>query len=320
MSSPTSSRPRISVLLPIYNGGKYLDEALHSIAIQTFEDFEVLAIDDHSTDNSAAIVRSWVDKDPRFRLLTHIGPNGLPYGLNFGLQAAQGEFIARMDQDDISRPNRFARQVDYLDSHPAIALVGTGYLPFGGDSRGRPVFHPTSSPVIAWQQLTNTRFAHPTVMFRRAIVDRIGNYPIQEAEDFGFFSKVVQNFPTANINEVLLDYREHGGNMSTLRREKITQGVLTTFSRNFRHYVQDDNGREVFYQFQVGRVVQLKNVLFLWRLSWKILSRIRQDYKLSSVNLSWWFAIIHVKNLFLRSVVRGIFRLPSVAPKQSFNS
>ena len=307
-----STPPRVSVLLPIYNGGKYLDAALASIAAQTFRDFEVLAVDDHSTDDSAAIVQAWVAKDSRFRLLTNTGPNGLPYGLNFGLQQAVGTYVARMDQDDLSRPTRLAQQVAFLDQHPKIALVGTGYLPFGPGRSGQAIHHPRRATDLAWFCLTNTRFAHPSVMFRCAVIDAVGPYPIQEAEDFGFFSKVVQKFPTANLPEVLLEYREHGGNMSTVRREKIALGVAETFRRNFTAYQQSPAHLSIFYRFHAGRVVRVTDLPLIMRISWSILNAIRHAYHRPWYDPEWLGTVIMVKGLLLRAVTRSLLHLPSV--------
>lgn len=307
-----STPPRVSVLLPIYNGGKYLDAALASLAAQTFRDFEVLAIDDHSTDDSSAIVQAWVGKDARFRLLTNTGPSGLPHGLNFGLQQAVGTYVARMDQDDLSRPTRLAQQVAFLDQHPKIMLVGTGYMPFGPDRSGQAIHHPRRATDLAWFCLTNTRFAHPSVMFRRSVVEAVGPYPIQEAEDFGFFSKVVQKFPTANLPDVLLDYREHGGNMSTVRREKIAHGVAETYRRNFSAYGLPTDATEMFYRFHAGRIVRLSDVLLVSRISWNILQSIRHAYHRPWYNPEWLRTMVMVKGLILRALIRSFLHLQPV--------
>jgi len=114
--------PVISVLLPIYNGAPYLVEAIDSVLNQTWKDFELIVINDGSTDDSAAIVHGY--DDPRIRYYEHENI-GLAATLNRGIDLAVGEFIARQDQDDISKPERFARQIVYLTAHPECVLIGT---------------------------------------------------------------------------------------------------------------------------------------------------------------------------------------------------
>lgn len=311
MVTPVQS-PRISVLLPIYNGEKFLDEALQSLANQTFRDFEVIAINDHSTDNSTSIVHAWVEKDTRFRLFENTGPNGLPNALNFGLQHATGEFVARMDQDDICRPDRFAKEIDFLDRHSDIGLVGSGYQPFGLNKKLTPIYHPHRSTDIAWKFITNTRFAHPTVMLRRILIATVGHYPIQEAEDFGFFSQIVHSTPTANISSVLLDYREHGGNMSTVRRDIIQQAVRETYLRNYIYYIGTAKGATEFYQFHAGRSLPVRHLASVYRATWRILTNIQRTYQLKPLNIDWLHTVFLAHVDLARALLRSLLRLQSL--------
>lgn len=307
---PTSlPTPRISVLLPIYNGGKFLNEALQSLANQTFTDFDVIAVDDHSTDDSAAIVSAWAEKDQRFRLITNTSTNGLPNALNFGLQYTTGEYIARMDQDDICRPERFAEEIAFLDRHTDIGLVGSAYQPFGVNGKPAAVHHPRRSLDIAWKFLTNTRFAHPTTMFRKQLIDTVGAYPVQEAEDFGFFSTIVHAVKTANLSTTLLDYREHGGNMSTVRRDIIQQAVRETFLRNYIFYIGTADGAPEFYRFHAGRWLPLSAVTSVYRSSMRILSSIRHSYGLGMFNSDVIMTTLQVHGELFRGVLRSLLRL-----------
>lgn len=309
MSDPV---PRLSVILPIYNGGQYLDEALQSLANQSWSDFEVLAIDDSSTDDSVEVVQRWVEKDKRFHLLHHPAPHGLPQNINFGIEHARGQLIARFDQDDISHPERFATQIAYLEKHPEIQLVGTGYQPFGVHGTRDPIYHPSNPIYLAWRYISNSCFAHPSVMFRRDVLSTIPAYPVQEAEDFGFFSLVVQQFPTTNIPRALLSYREHTTNMSVLRRDIILKSVHATFIRNYQYYFGTLEGAEVFYHFHAGRVLPARHFFTVYRQSLQVVRIIRKKYRWSWYNRYYLQALVHIKRDLVAACLRSILHLPSL--------
>ena len=183
----TTDTPLISVCMPVYNAGKYLADAVESILGQTFADFEFLILDDGSTDDSLEILRRYADRDPRIRLTSR--PNkGLVASLNELIDQSRGEFIARMDGDDISLPERFQKQVDYLRAHPGCLLVG---------SRVR-LIDPEGDPLCDWCTLQDheaidasylrgqrdTLVSHPVIMMRRDAVLAIGKYrPFEVIED-----------------------------------------------------------------------------------------------------------------------------------------
>ncbi len=118
--------PTISVVMPVYNGAKYLKEAIESVLNQSFKDFELILINDGSTDSSESIIKSF--DEPRIVYLNNGGNLGLSKSFNKGIIAAKGTYIARMDADDVSLPNRFEIQLDYLDTHPNIGVIGTNII------------------------------------------------------------------------------------------------------------------------------------------------------------------------------------------------
>jgi hypothetical protein len=201
--------PRVTVLMPVYNGEEFLREAVESILGQTFPDFELLVINDGSTDGSAEILRNM--SDPRMRLVHNERNMGLIATLNRGFELAQGEYLARMDCDDVSRPERLARQVDYLDRNRAIGLCGAWFRKFG----------PGGDKVVRWEtepegvrasMLFASSVAHPTVMLRReAFVSRQLRYDPEfpHAEDYDLWARAMSFMDMANLPEVLLDYRVH---------------------------------------------------------------------------------------------------------------
>lgn len=203
------SAPRISVILPVYNGAEFLAEALASVLGQTFRDFEVWVIDDASTDGSAAVAEGF--RDPRVRVVRHERNRRLPATLNHGLDLARGEFVARMDADDVCLPGRFARQAAFLDAHPEIGLCGTWVRLFGaGPERIRK--YPVSPEAVEAFRHFHCPFGHPTVMVRRSLFEthRL-RYDSNAAavEDFELWTRLLQWTRGANLPEVLLEYRLH---------------------------------------------------------------------------------------------------------------
>ena len=218
--SSTESVPRVSVIMAVYNAERYLAEAIESVLAQTFADFECLIHDDGSSDGSLAMLQDYAARDDRIVLSS--GPNkGLAAALNRLIESARGEFLARMDADDISRPDRFACQVAYLDDHPDIAVLGA-FARFI-DEHGRPIRdmdHPVSHDEIDARNLEGgTALFHPTVMMRRDAVQTVGGYDpsFRKAEDLDLWLRVAEKFPLANYPAVLIDYRFHSFSMSADR-------------------------------------------------------------------------------------------------------
>jgi glycosyltransferase involved in cell wall biosynthesis len=211
----SSSNPPVTVLLPVRNGGAHLSAALDSIFAQTFGDFELLVIDDGSTDNTPEILHAV--RDPRLRVVTNTKNLGLVPTLNLGLELARGEFIARQDHDDISHPARLQRQLDFFRAQPDHVLLGTEAMQT--DARGKKMFRlmrPATAESIRWYLCFDNAFIHSTVMFRREIVrQEFGGYaPSFHSEDYALWSRIARAKPTANLPEILLDYREHGSSVT----------------------------------------------------------------------------------------------------------
>lgn len=224
------STPRISVIMPVYNAQRYLREAVSSILAQTFRDFELLAIDDGSTDSSKAILDALAQSDPRVRVISR--PNtGIVGALNDGLAAAQGEFIARMDADDWVTPDRFDKQLAFLAAHPNCVCVGSyfNYM----DAEGALVkWNPrdTDPATIERTLLTGDGGAliHPVIMARRAAIERAGRYRVeaQWVEDLDLYLRLARIGELSNVSEVLLHYRFHTQSVNFTRNQGRHQRKL----------------------------------------------------------------------------------------------
>lgn len=199
--------------MPVYNGGSYLAAAIESMLGQSYADFELLIIDDASTDCSAAVAMSFADQ--RIRLLANPANLGLIATLNVGLAAARGDYVARMDQDDISMPSRLERQVEFLDRSPDIGVLGTGFrLIDSAGAAGTVVLLPANPALIQWSIALFSPLAHPTVMMRRELVLSLGGYRAEavHCEDYDLWWRASQATKLANLQEVLLHLRKHDSN------------------------------------------------------------------------------------------------------------
>jgi glycosyltransferase involved in cell wall biosynthesis len=194
--------------MPLYNTAPYLKEAIDSILNQTFADFEFLIIDDASTDGSVDIVKSY--HDPRIKLIQKPKNTGLTNSINMGLDAARGEYIARMDSDDISLPDRFAKQVAFLDAHPQVGVCGT-WVDFIGSQTGTERKE-TDAKAIKNNLFRTNQFCHPAVFIRAATLREHGIRfvpALEPAEDYAFWISVSRVAQLVNLPEVLLHYRIH---------------------------------------------------------------------------------------------------------------
>jgi glycosyltransferase involved in cell wall biosynthesis len=208
-----SSQPKVSVVMPVYNGELYLREAIDSVLNQTFSDFELLVIDDGSTDGSVEIVKTYTD--PRIELIANPVNQGLRFIANQLNQLAQAEYIARMDCDDISLPHRLAKQVEYLDRHPDIAVIGAQSIYI--DTKGKVtatqnIFRcPIEPSSMKWTASYECPFANPSVMFRKQVVCKeLGGYDENAtfAEDYEIWLRLlINNYKAANLPETLVKYR-----------------------------------------------------------------------------------------------------------------
>lgn len=200
--------PKITVAVPVYNDGLYLREAIDSILMQTFTDFELLIIDDGSTDNCPEIIRSYTD--PRIRVLTHSVNLGRPASRNDALEHARGEYLLWMDADDIALPELLAVQVDFLDNHPEIDISGVNLEYF--NERDEISNLPTQPNYIKAHTLFAPCISNPACCFRlnrlKELKIRYDNQLLR-AEDFGFWftSQFIYNLKITSISKTLVRYR-----------------------------------------------------------------------------------------------------------------
>lgn len=219
--------PTVSILLPVYNGEKYLADVMESILSQTYSDFEVVVVDDGSTDGSVEIIRAYADKDTRVRLICHT--HGFIDTLNKGLAECQGTYIARMDADDKMKPERLERQVTVMDGNPDIAFCASYMQRMDGEE----IFNSGLSGKIerlATTLLLGNFISHPTVMLRRKFLEE---HHLQYckgydyAEDYKLWTEVAEVGGSLYIiPEPLVEYRMSDGQVSRVHHEEQYDSAL----------------------------------------------------------------------------------------------
>lgn len=216
--------PTISILMPVYNCAAYIREAINSMLEQTLSDFELIIIDDASTDATPQIISSYDDE--RIQFVQKPVNTGLIASLNQGIDIAKGKYLARMDGDDISHPDRLARQVAYMEAHPSVVLCGSYYEVI---STSEIIEVPCTHAEIKRTLLEKCAFQHPTVMMKRSfMIDHQLRYNegYKAAEDYELWSRIVALGEVANLSEVLLYYRRHHEQVSTRLAELQYQNTL----------------------------------------------------------------------------------------------
>jgi glycosyltransferase involved in cell wall biosynthesis len=217
--------PKISVILPVYNAQSYLRESIESILNQSFQDFELIIINDGSTDGSLSIMESY--KDQRIRIINQSNA-GLPISLNRAIASAKGEYLARQDADDISLPERLAKQVAYLDAHPQCALLGTwAQIVVEKTLTDRSLSHPHMNGDIQLKLLFFNCFVHSSVMIRKSALKISGLYPEEKEkfppEDYDLWLRIAKHWEVANLPEMLLQYRELPNSISRSKLDMMQE-------------------------------------------------------------------------------------------------
>jgi glycosyltransferase involved in cell wall biosynthesis len=225
--------------MAVYNGALYLEDAIDSILAQTFQDFELLIINDGSTDRSRDMIEAY--SDPRIRLINNEHNLGLTRSLNKGWKLAQGEFIARQDADDISAPERLAKQIARFQAQPDVALVGTAFREI--DAQGAFVSDgrlPCDTTHIRWDLFFYCPFVHSAIMFRKGMVeDQIGFYneAFSYAQDYELWWRISRQLKVANIDDDLLHLRINPTSMTATYGHVIDDEVTRIKLANIEHFI-----------------------------------------------------------------------------------
>tara|TARA_R110002124_G_scaffold185407_1_gene352845 strand:+ start:6412 stop:7446 length:1035 start_codon:yes stop_codon:yes gene_type:complete len=271
--------PFISVIMPVYNCELYLKEAIDSILNQTYANFEFFIIDDASTDQTLSIIKAY--DDIRINLVEKEVNSGLTKSLNIGLSMAKGKYIARMDGDDISLPERFAKQLSFLDRNPEYVLCGSNYSIIGSN---QVVTLPETNEDIKLGLLKSCVIAHPSVMFRNSILleNNIKYDSSKEpAEDYHLWVQLISKGKFYNIQELLLRYRVHDKQIS--QKKFIQQRDLAVLAKiellRILDFKLDDKEYSRLVKIIGGKGgVAIEDIVFFSALKTKILDANRSGF------------------------------------------
>jgi glycosyltransferase involved in cell wall biosynthesis len=213
-NAPADRSPLVSIILPTHNGAKYLASAIDSCLAQTYTNFELILVDDCSTDSTPQIVAEYAARDSRIRSIRHATNQRLPAGLNTGHQAARGEYLTWTSDDNLLRPNYLAELVGYLQANPDVGFVYSDFTEIdeeGNRLRSHAVMLPE---YLAWDSVVGASF-----LYRRSTFESVGLYDpaMIMAEDYDYWLRCYRATPMATLHKDLYQYRFHAGSLSTTR-------------------------------------------------------------------------------------------------------
>jgi glycosyltransferase involved in cell wall biosynthesis len=214
-----NKQPLISVIMPVYNGELFLERAIESILVQTFENFEFIIINDGSSDKSLEVIEKYKKKDERIFLISRKN-KGLVYSLNEGIENSKGEYIARMDADDISLTTRLEEQIAYIENNK-LDLCGSWVHTF--DKRGVSDIwkYPENHNDIVFRSFFMSSFAHPSVMIKKAIFEKV-KYQDELAEDYRLWCDILEaGYKVGNVQKTLLMYRLHNNQLTQVKSKEM---------------------------------------------------------------------------------------------------
>lgn len=252
----------VSVIMSVYNGEKYLVQAIDSILNQTYQNFEFIIIEDCSTDNSLDILEEYAKKDSRIKIIKkekNIGIKGFIENLNLGISIAVGKYIARMDQDDVSLPERFQKQVDFLENNPEITLVGAQLNLINEQNKitGEAIAALQHRDIV--KRITSQiQLFHPVIMFRK---DQNIQYreKFLYCEDYDLYLNLItQGKKLANLNEKLLNYRILANSIS--RKDDVFTKKLMLEKALYFYQSRKKNGSDFYENFENKEVLEINNI------------------------------------------------------------
>jgi glycosyltransferase involved in cell wall biosynthesis len=237
--------------MPIYNCEAFVQEAIESILQQTYTNFELIIINDNSTDRTGTIARSF--KDQRIRYFQNNVNKGVTATLNIALRHCRGSLIARMDGDDISHRRRLERQVDFLSKNLEVGLVSCRYLVDDTlNEKTNLVSRHLDDSRIRFHMLFRNQFVHPGVMMRASVMKKLSYHEIPTCEDYDLWSRALDHCKVANCSETLLVYRWHGSNVSIVNQAAMRKSMLYIISALLTNYGIEHSQEELLLQSMIA--------------------------------------------------------------------
>ena len=264
-----ASAPQVSVVMPVYNGEKYLAEAIESILAQTFSDFEFIIVDDGSTDDSLAIARSYESHDNRVRVIGQEQNRGAAHARNCGGDLARGKYIAAMDCDDISLPRRLEQQAGFMGAHPDIGMLGTSARSVDADLKPRlDLKMPCTHADIAFNIPLGWSIIGASLMIRREVYRAVGGYNprYKVVHDIEMAARIIPRTRCANLPDFLYLYRQH---------ESQIHGSPSAMQEWYA--MLDELYRRLWGEAPAGTLERVMQVRRLERIGWAERRRVKRD-------------------------------------------
>ena len=314
----------ISVLLPVYNGEKFLKEAIDSVLGQSFASFELVIIDDGSTDDSCNIILSY--HDARIRFLQNGQNIGLIKTLNKGIIESKGKYIARMDADDICREDRFVKQVEFLEQHPSYGIVGSWCSIINSSKK---IEYHTSHESLQFALLNYCCFVHPSVMLRKSVLTENQlsfDSHFVHSEDYELWTRLLTQTKAANLPEYLLSYREHEHQISSIYREEqlaMTSDVIRNYLKRLDseipdRFIQLFTIEKLKVQHTGTRLIHL-NGFYLYCLEKNIFDEKVLNQNLIALFKETFFLITSISLNDFKSVLKtALYKCMNLSVKQKF--
>jgi glycosyltransferase involved in cell wall biosynthesis len=275
-----TSAPTVSVVMPAFNAAGFLDEAVCSILDQTFRDFEFIIVDDGSTDDTARILRKYAKADSRVRVVLQANEGMIP-ALNRGCRLARGHFIARMDADDISLPQRLEKQVEFLERHPKIGILGTWIRRIDQNGSVVGTLYPSPNPqVLKWFHFFQVCVVHPTVLMRREVLEKVNFYRVDavHAEDRDLWLRASSVTQFSNVPEILLNYRVWADSTSHRLHPEYRETQINLQTSFISHFLNDNISIEAVTGLRGGKLASLTQI----RLAAALLERLYHTFSLQN--------------------------------------
>lgn len=291
--------PLVTVFMPAYNAAPYIASAIGSILNQSFKDFELLIIDDGSTDDTAEIISTFSDN--RIKYLKNENNAGISFTRNRGILEAKGAFIALLDADDVAYPERLETQVTFMQAHPDMAMCGShaDVIDQNGRSAGKKLLMPIAPDDIKVYLLFGNPFVNSTVMFRATSLSVIEGYYEGYSEDYELAIRINEHFRSANIDQTLVQYRVHGENISIRDLSQISAGERYCIAYMQKQLGMQTNDHSVDVHFSI--TARDKTGRFDIQTSEQLLMGIKQanestkkypKVQLDTIILRFWFQVI----------------------------
>lgn len=292
-------KPKVSVVMPVYNQEKFIEESVQSILSQNFEDFEFIIIDDGSTDSTFEILKSINDK--RIKLIKKISNLGHNIARNEGMEIANGIYICAMDSDDISLPYRIQKQFDFMESNKQYGICGSFVKIIGSN---QILTAPHNHDEIKVWSLCNIMFRHPTIFIRKKLLKKHNlqyNKAYRYAADYDLLVKATHVFPVTNIQEVLLEYRKHPEQISTANKNEQGIVVRKTIINQLTYFKQKISDEEKDIHFEMLNRQPVKTDCEFQRLlKWA-------NYLMEINNRKEYYHKAHLAN-FLKTMLKSKLR------------